>query len=97
MVTKEQLKEYYEKHLEELVDWDDDIDEICLFAYLDGDDNLYCGINQLSYTQFRVPIQAEVTAGDDWNYDFFNNPSDYDGWDETLEEMLDKLNEFISE
>lgn len=94
-ITKEQLKEYYEKYLEELVDWADDIDKICLFAYLDEDDELYCGINQLSYsyTPFRVPIQAEVTAGDDWNYDFFNHPSDYDGWEETLEEMLEELND----
>ena len=80
-ITKEQLNKYYSEHLEELVEWADDID------------NLYCGINQLSYTQFRVPIQAEVVVDNDWNYDFFNNPSDYDGWDETLEEMLEELND----
>ena len=91
-ITKEQLNKYYSEHLDELVEWADDIDKICLFAYLDEDDNLYCGINQLSYTQFRVPIQAEVVVDNDWNYDFFNNPSDYDGWDETLEEMLEDLN-----
>ena len=27
------------------------------------------------------------------NNDFFNNPSDYDGWDEALEEMLEELND----
>ncbi|WP_235044320.1 hypothetical protein [Streptococcus anginosus] len=54
---------------------------------------MYSGINQLSYTQFRVPIQAEVVVDNDWNDDFFNNPSDYDGWDETLEEMLEELND----
>lgn len=93
MVTKEQLNKYYSEHLDDLVEWADDIDKVCLFAYLDEDDNLYSGINQLSYTQFRVPIQAEVVVDNDWNYDFFNNPSDYDGWDETLEEMLEELND----
>lgn len=92
-ITKEQLEKYYSENLEELVEWADDIDKICLFAYLDEDGNLYCGINQLSYTQFRVPIQAEVVVDNDWNDDFFNNPSDYDGWDETLEEMLEELND----
>ncbi|HFH8840573.1 TPA: hypothetical protein ACGNUY_000767 [Streptococcus agalactiae] len=93
MVTKEQLNKYYSEHLTDLVEWADDIDKVCLFAYLDEDDNLYSGINQLSYTQFRVPIQAEVVVDNDWNDDFFNNPSDYDGWDETLEEMLEELND----
>ncbi|HEQ0508053.1 TPA: hypothetical protein VDZ55_000138 [Streptococcus pyogenes] len=93
MVTKEQLNKYYSEHLDDLVEWADDIDKVCLFAYLDEDDNLYSGINQLSYTQFRVPIQAEVVVDNDWNDDFFNNPSDYDGWDETLEEMLEELND----
>lgn len=94
-ITKEQLNKYYSEHLDELVEWADDIDKACLFAYLDEDDNLYCGINQLSYTQFRVPIQTEVVLDNDWDYDFLNNPSDYDGWDETLEEMLEELNDYI--
>lgn len=37
--------------------------------------------------------QSEVVVDNDWNDDFFNNPSDYDGWDETLEEMLEELND----
>ena len=66
MVTKEQLNKYYSEHLDDLVEWADDIDKVCpVCAYLDEDDNLYSGINQLSYTQLRVPIQAEVVVDND--------------------------------
>lgn len=95
MITKEQLNKYYSEYLDELVERADDLNELCLYAYLDEDDNLYCGPNQLhhGYTQFRVPLQAKAVVDDDWDYDFFNNPSGYDGWDETLEEMLEELND----
>ena len=30
-ITKEQLNKYYSEHLDELVEWADDIDKVCLF------------------------------------------------------------------
>ena len=64
MITKEQLNKYYSEYLDELVEWADDLNKLCLYAYLDEDDNLYCGPNQLhhGYTQFRVPLQAKAVV-----------------------------------
>ena len=32
MITKEQLNKYYSEYLDELVEWADDLNELCLYA-----------------------------------------------------------------